>query len=125
MGKKIVLKNAAVSPPKLFPFFLKKPHPFPPLQSLTLIHRQHISVNVRACVALDRFVEWLQFRGVFDEREEVDEVLVFVCEKRVFFIVFINLKIRINKAVQKLGFFKKCILLKKPLACLVQRFECL
>ena len=66
-------------PRNFFPHKSLIPHPLPQARlSLTLIHRQHIAVNDRAGIALDRLVEWLKFCGVLDECDEVDDVLIFV-----------------------------------------------
>lgn len=63
----------------------QKPHSLPhALLSLTLIHRgERIADTVDdwARIPLDGLVKWLQFCWVFDESEEVNEVLVFVCGK--------------------------------------------
>lgn len=57
----------------------QKPHPLPQARlSLTLIHRQRITMNDRAGVTLDRLIEWLKFCGVLDECDKVDDVLIFV-----------------------------------------------
>jgi hypothetical protein len=60
----------------------QKPHSFP--STLTLIHREAVAraVNCHIAVALNRLKERQQITRVLDEREEIIEVLIFICGEK-------------------------------------------